>query len=573
MRAIATDGSANELGVKFRSSTPGFITAIRFYRGSTGGGPFVANLWSGTGEWLASATLNTVSTVGWQQLLLCKSCGHCLQTQPTLLRTSCLPTTTILLTGTYFSTSGVENLPLTALQSGIDGANGVFGAPGTFPTGTYRDSNYWVDVLFDVEATTDTTPPTIVHACAADVGAIDMPVTTTVTVQFSEPMDVATIGASTITLRAAGAGADVAAAVTYNAASNTATLNPNIDLTAGTLYTAKVTTGVTDLAGNALATEQTWSFTTAAVVLPTCPCSIWDTSFVPQSAPVNDQGQPIEVGTKFRSSVAGQITALRYYRGAGDDDTHVGHLWSSTGAQLAEVSFTGESASGWQEMALPTPIAILPNTTYIASIFSSPTGNFAITPGGLAAARDNPPLRALANDEDGKNGVFKYGGGFPDGPVSDGGTNYWVDVVFDTNIVVDTTPPTISTRSPGVDATDVPINANVTVQFSEAMKVSTIDGATFTLRADGAGTDVNAVVSYSGVTAILNPSADLLPSTLYHVTVAGTVADLSDNALGAAVTWSFTTAAPPPFPMMTRWRTLPRARPARATWRRAATAR
>ena len=50
----------------------------------------------------------------------------------------------------YFTAAGVDNPPLHALKSGVDGGNGVYsyaGAP-QFPNQTYLDSNYWVDVVF-----------------------------------------------------------------------------------------------------------------------------------------------------------------------------------------------------------------------------------------------------------------------------------------------------------------------------------------------------------------------------------------------------------------------------------------
>ncbi len=115
-------------------------------------------------------------------------------------------------------------------------------------------------------------------------------------------------------------------------------------------------------------------------------------------------------------TLPGILLPCAIYKGAGDTDTHVGHLWASTGGSpLATVTFTDETASGWQEMALPTPVQINANTTYIVSIYSSPMGYFAITPGGLTNAVDNPPLHALATGVDGPNGVYQYGGGFPTG--------------------------------------------------------------------------------------------------------------------------------------------------------------
>ncbi len=46
--------------------------------------------------------------------------------------------------------------------------------------------------------------------------------------------------------------------------------------------------------------------------------------------------------------------------------------------------------------------------------------------------------------------------------------------------------------------------------------------------------------------ATLNPNTDLAYSTLYHVTVSGTVQDASLNPMGGSVTWDFTTQAEPP---------------------------
>ena len=59
----------------------------------------------------------------------------------------------------------------------------------------------------------------------------------------------------------------------------------------------------------------------------------------------------------------------------------------------------------------------------------------------------------------------------------------------------------------------------------------------------GPGSDVPASVTYAGNTATLDPNADLDPSAVYNVTVAGTVTDANGNPLGADDTWSFTTAS------------------------------
>ena len=59
---------------------------------------------------------------------------------------------------------------------------------------------------------------------------------------------------------------------------------------------------------------------------------------------------------KFTSSVAGQITALKFYRSAGDTGPDLLDLWSSTGTKLASATFTNTAASGWQTVTLATPV-------------------------------------------------------------------------------------------------------------------------------------------------------------------------------------------------------------------------
>ena len=140
----------------------------------------------------------------------------------------------------------------------------------------------------------------------------------------------------------------------------------------------------------------------------------------------------------------GFVTGLRFYKGPGNTGTHVGNLWTSTGTLLGTVTFTGETASGWQQVALPSPIAVLANTTYVAS-YHTTTGHFSTTQSLFAAGGvDAPPLHALANGAAGGNGVFieRATSGFP--TQSFASTNYWVDVVFNTT----TGPDTPRRRSP-----------------------------------------------------------------------------------------------------------------------------
>src|SRR5687768_14321336 len=94
----------------------------------------------------------------------------------------------------------------------------------------------------------------------------------------------------------------------------------------------------------------------AASAQGACPCSV----FAPGDGPSGDAvfDSPLEVGMKFRSSQAGYITGLKFYKQPSNTGTHVGHLWTAAGGQLAEATFADETASGWQEVQLSTPVQI-----------------------------------------------------------------------------------------------------------------------------------------------------------------------------------------------------------------------
>src|SRR5439155_23031343 len=97
-------------------------------------------------------------------------------------------------------------------------------------------------------------------------GASGISAATAVTATFSEAINAATLTTSTFVLRNP-ANAVVTATVSYNATTRVGTLRPSSGLAGLTTYTAKITgagSGVKDTAGNALASDFVWSFTTTA---------------------------------------------------------------------------------------------------------------------------------------------------------------------------------------------------------------------------------------------------------------------------------------------------------------------
>ena len=117
----------------------------------------------------------------------------------------------------------------------------------------------WFDTVYEPEA--DTTPPTVTvePANAATLVAADSNVVWT----FNEAIRVNTINASNFMLLDSG-NAPVAGALGYDSTAKIVTFNPTAALTAAAVYTAIVTTGVKDLAGNALAAPSITTFTVAA---------------------------------------------------------------------------------------------------------------------------------------------------------------------------------------------------------------------------------------------------------------------------------------------------------------------
>ncbi len=133
------------------------------------------------------------------------------------------------------------------------------------PSGLALASNYvW---SFTTGAAANTTPPTVISVVPANA-ASGWPIGNKLSATFSEAMDPTTITASTFTLTLGGT--PVSGTVTY--IGTTATFAPSSNLTAGASFVATITTGAKDLAGNALASNYAWIFTTGATVsaiLPT----------------------------------------------------------------------------------------------------------------------------------------------------------------------------------------------------------------------------------------------------------------------------------------------------------------
>ena len=348
----------------------------------------------------------------------------------------------------YVGTStAVDVYGLLPVISNLSSTSGPVGSPVTITGVNFGPAQGSSTVTFNGKAATTTSwsPTSIATSVPAGAtsgnviitvnGVASNGVTFTVTTTSSAP------SVSNLNPSSGPVGAGVTITGTNFGSSGTVTFNgtaAGVTSWSATSIATSVPTGATT--GNVVVTvngipSNGVLFTVSGVSGQQCPCTIWPSTATPGTPDVN-QSLPVELGVKFTSSSSGFITGIRFYKGVNNTGTHVGNLWSSSGALLASATFTGESGSGWQQVNFSSPVAITANTVYVASYFS-PTGDFPVDRNYFNAAVNNPPLQALQNGASSLNGVYSYGSSSAFPTSSFEASNYWVDVVFNS-------PPTVT---------------------------------------------------------------------------------------------------------------------------------
>lgn len=362
-------------------------------------------------------------------------------------------------------------------------------APNTTYTATITNSA--IDLAGNVLPTTswsfttvalDITPPSVTNMIPGN-GATFIALGTSVTASFSEEVNPATITPATFTLTSASG--VVSGAVTFNPAIRAATFTPNVPLSNNTLYTATITTGVTDMAGNALSAPLSWDFTTIRVetVFPIVVAT------VPASRAVNVQ---------VNSSIAAIFSEPM--------DTA-----TINGATL-KVSSAGVPVAG--------------TVTY------DPATNTAIfTPGvNLAfSTQYSVTLTTNVSDPAGNHLPLVKSWNF-------------------TTAAPDVTPPTVTGTLPAGGSTNVSPSIVITAAFSEQIDPLTVGSASILLTGQRFTTTapftVTGTVSLSsgGVSQpsiIFTPDAQLPSGSTYTARISG-VKDPAGNVMADKI-WSFTT--------------------------------
>ena len=336
---------------------------------------------------------------------------------------------------------------------------------------------------FTTGAAPDTTPPTITATNPAN-NVTGLPFNQTIAATFSEGMNPVSVTNAGFTLTGPG-GVAVPGTVTYAVSGSTATFTPSSPLSASSLFIATITTAATDLAGNPLAANYVWSFTTGAAA-DTTPPTITATN------PANNV-----TGVPFNQAIAATF---------------------SEGMNALSVTNGGFTLTG--------PGGVVPGT--VTYVVSGSTATF--TPSSLLAASSlfTATITTAATDLAGNAFTANY---------------VWS---FTTGAAPDTTAPTITATSPANNVTGVPINQTIAATFSEAMNPGSITNGGFMLTGPG-GVAVLGTIAYvvSGSTATFTPFSPLPASSLFTATITTAATDLASNALAADYVWSFTTGVAP----------------------------
>ncbi|GHS87577.1 hypothetical protein AGMMS50218_09720 [Actinomycetota bacterium] len=494
------DPDAVTLGTRFASAVDGTVTAVRFYKGPGNTGTHVGELWAVDGSArLAQATFTNESASGWQTVTF----DHPVAITRDTEYVAAYRTTVGRYSATVgaFSGAGVQRAPLRT-----DSTSGAYSYANGYP-GASTSTSYLVDVVFKPT----TQPLTVVtRTPAADEPGVA--VDGAVSIELNQPLaDGAALALTT-------QGQAVAGASALSADRRTVTFTP-----AAALPTAQVVTvtasGLVAQSGTSLA-NVTWSFTTAAPA--GCPCTLFG-SETPDIASANDP-DAVELGVAFTTSEPGLATGVRFYKGAGNTGTHTGSLWSSSGQRLRTVTFTGETASGWQTATFSQPYELEPGESYVVS-YLAPDGGYAATSWYFDADHTNGPLTAPAVG----NGRYKYGGGYPAESWQE--TSYLVDVVFERAAP---SAPSVSSTTPLSGATAVSPSAVVAATLSKAPT-----SGSPTLAVSGPDGAVAGTSAYDAASRVVT----FTPAAPLPAGVALTATVTLGGATPSGGSWGFTTAS------------------------------
>lgn len=290
----------------------------------------------------------------------------------------------------------------------------------------------------------DAISPTIVSTDPARFD-ISVPLNKTIAALFSEAMDQSTITTGTFTLANATLGGIVIpGTVSYTGV--TAVFIPLNSLSPNTTYTASISTGAKDLAGNSIVSNYYWSFTTGAIIDVTAPTVV-------STDPINNA-----TGVALNKIIAATFSE------------------TMNPASVSITSFLLKNGT--------TPITGIVN--YVGII-----GTFTPTSLLTASTLYTATITTVAKDLAGNSLVSDY---------------VWT---FTTGAALDIIPPTVILTDPLNNAIGVPVDKKITATFSESMDPATISTVSYTLYNGANGvagnvTYLNNVATFSPSVSLLS---------------------------------------------------------------------
>jgi hypothetical protein len=320
----------------------------------------------------------------------------------------------------------------------------------------------------------DTTAPKV-SSRSPGANATGVSRSASVKATFSEA--VRGISATTFRLRDKATGASVSATVTYDSSARSATLKPGTALGIGRSYTASLTSGITDKAGNKLG-ALSWTFTTTT-----------------------------------------------------SSDTTRPRVKARTPAANA----TGVSRAAVVTVTFSEPVRKVSGTTF--KLVSKATGaavSATVTYDGTARRATLKPARHLAA---GASYVASVTNGITDRSGNRLAASSWT---FMTAIPADTTGPTVTAKEPPDGATEVARRAVLQITFSEAVKNVSGSSFVLRDKGTGATVDATVAYDATTRVATLTPDHLLGGARSYSVSLSTAITDQAGNPL-AAISWTFTT--------------------------------
>lgn len=139
---VDPDTNSVELGQKFTPTVSGTVLGVKFWKTGTNTGTHVGNLWTKSGGRLASITFTGESQSGWQVATFSKPVAVSAGT--TYVVSYLAPQGRYASTENFTGTDSAPQLTIPATNSGVYS----YGATSSFPSQTWRGSEYWVDVVF-----------------------------------------------------------------------------------------------------------------------------------------------------------------------------------------------------------------------------------------------------------------------------------------------------------------------------------------------------------------------------------------------------------------------------------------